>query len=149
NLFLSPYSISTALAMTSAGARSETLAEMDKALHFPAQAKLHPACADLIRQINGDPNAKRAQELRSAHRLLGQKGLGFQPDFLKLADDRYGAGLEEVDFAGATEAARKTINGWVEKETNDKIKELLQPGILTGDTRLVLTNAIYFKGDWQ
>jgi serpin B len=149
NLFFSPYSISAALAMTSAGARNQTLAEMEKALHFPAQERLHPAFATLHREINGDGKAKRAYELRTANKLWGQKGLGFRPEFLKLTADNYGAGLEEVDFVGATEAARLKINGWAEKETNDKIKDLLKPGILTGDTRLVLTNAIYFKGDWQ
>jgi serpin B len=149
NLFLSPYSISAALAMTSAGARGDTLAEMEKALRFPAQEKLRPAFADLIKQINGDPKAKRAYELRTANKLWGQKNYDFNADFLKTTADTYGAGLEVVDFIGATEAARKTINGWVEKETNDKIKDLLKPGILTVDTRLVLTNAIYFKGDWQ
>jgi serpin B len=67
---------------------------------------------------------------------------------LKLTQTHYGAGLKEVDFARATEDARKTINAWVEKETQDKIKDLLKEGVLSTDTRLVLTNAIYFKGDW-
>jgi serpin B len=149
NLFFSPYSISAALAMTSAGARNQTLAEMEKALHFPAQERLHPLFAALHKEVNGQNQGKRAYELRTANKLWGQKGLAFKADFLKLTADSYGAGLEEVDFAGATEAARLKINAWAEKETNDKIKDLLKPGLLTTDTRLVLTNAIYFKGDWQ
>src|SRR5262249_17508489 len=72
----------------------------------------------------------------------------FKEDFLKLTRDNYGAGLNEVDYMRSTEAARKTINAWVEKETNNKIKELIKDGMLESDTRLVLTNAIYFKGDW-
>jgi serpin B len=148
NLFFSPYSISSALAMTSAGARGETLAEMEKALHFPPQDRLHPAFAALMKEINEAGQGKEAFQLSTANRLWGQKGLGFKPDFLKLTADNYGAGLEEVDFAGATEQARLKINGWVEKETRDKIKDLLQPGVLTTQTRLVLTNAIYFKGTW-
>ena len=82
-----------------------------------------------------------------ANRLWGQKNYGFQPDFLKIGQDNYGAGLEEVDFI-AHEEARNKINAWVEKQTKDKIKDLLKPGVLTLDTRLVLTNAIYFKAAW-
>jgi serpin B len=67
---------------------------------------------------------------------------------VKLNKENYGAGLKEVDFAADAEGARKTINAWVEKETKEKIKELLRPGVVGSDTRLVLTNAIYFKGDW-
>src|SRR5262249_40750743 len=73
-------------------------------------------------------------------------------DYLGVVPQRQqhsGPRLQEVDFVGNTEAARKTINAWVEKETRDKIKDLLQPGVLDSLTRLVLTNAIYFKGDWD
>ena len=150
NLFFSPYSISTALAMTRAGAHGETAAQMDKTLHFTlSQDKLNPAFAGLIKEINGDPaDKKRGYQLSTANALWGQKGYPFKADFLKVGKDDYGAGLNPVDFVGATEHARKTINAWVEKETHDKIKDLLVPGVLTTDTRLVLTNAIYFKGDW-
>jgi serpin B len=148
NLFFSPYSISSALAMTSAGARGETLAEMEKALRFPPQEKLHPAFAALRADLNEAARGKEAFQLSTANRLWGQKGYPFKPEFLKLTADHYGAGLEEVDFVRATEAARRTINAWVEKETQDKIKELLQPNVVTSNTRLVLTNAIYFKGTW-
>jgi serpin B len=148
NLFFSPYSISTALAMTYAGARGETAAEMAKTLHFTlGQDELHPAFGQLIRDINGDGKDRKYQ-LTTANRLWGQKGYDFQADFLKLTQKDYGAGLQEVNFAGAPDAARKTINAWVEEQTKDKIKELLQPGIITGNTRLVLTNAIYFKASW-
>jgi serpin B len=148
NLFYSPYSISTALAMTYAGARGETAAEMAKTLHFALpQEQLHPAFGQIVKQINGD-GSKRGYQLSTANALWGQKGYPFLPDFLSLTRTNYGAGLKEVDFANATEQARQTINAWVEKETQDKIKELLKVGILTPDTRLVLTNAIYFKGSW-
>ena len=150
NLFFSPYSISTALAMTRAGARGDTAAEMDKTLHFTlSQDKLNPASADLIQQVNGDPkDAKPGYQLSTANALWGQKGFPFKAPFLKVGKENYGAGLNDVDFIGATEQARQTINAWVEKETHDKIKDLLAEGVLTTDTRLVLTNAIYFKGDW-
>jgi serpin B len=148
NLFFSPYSISTALAMTYAGARGDTAEEMAKAMEFSlGQERLHPAFAKLLADLNG-PGEKRGYQLSVANALWGQKNFGFLPDFLNLTRDNYGAGLQEVDFINATEDARKTINAWVEKETRDKIKDLLQPGVLTVDTRLVLTNAIYFKGFW-
>jgi serpin B len=148
NLFLSPYSISTALAMTSAGARGETADQMAKVLCLPESGdEVHAAYGAL----QGDLNAageKGTFELAVANRLWGQKGYGFLPDYLALVEKKYGAGLEQVDFAGATEAARQTINAWVEKQTRDKIKDLLKPGVLDAMTRLVLTNAIYFKGKW-
>ncbi len=148
NLFFSPYSISTALGMTYAGARGETAAQMASTLHFALPPeRLHPAFRDLIREINGADRPRKYQ-LQTANRLWGQKDFGFLPDFLKLVEADYGAGLKEVDFISATEQARKAINAWVEVQTRDKIKELLKPGLLTEDTRLVLTNAIYFKAAW-
>jgi serpin B len=148
NLFFSPYSISNALAMTYAGARGQTAAEIAKTLHFVLPAdKLHPAFAALIKQLNGDGQARKF-ELTVANRLWGQQGLGFEPDFLKVNQDYYGAGLKEVNY-GAPEAARQEINAWVEQQTKDKIKELIKPNLITVDTRLVLTNAIYFKASWH
>jgi serpin B len=147
NLFFSPDSISTALAMTYAGARGDTAAEMAKTLHFtlPPQ-RLHPAMGGLL----GDLNAPHdGYKLRMANALWAQQGYTFLDDFLKLTNSDYGAGFKQVDFKDATEAARLTINQWVEQQTDDKIKDLLQPGVLSSSTRLVLTNAIYFKGDWQ
>jgi serpin B len=148
NLFFSPYSISTALAMTYGGARGQTAEQMAATLHFTLPPeRLHPAMVTLIRAVNG-AGKQRGCQLRTANALWGQKGHPFRPEFLALTQDNYGAGLREVDFAGAAEPARRTINAWVEKETGDKIKDLIRPGVLAGDTRLVLTNAIYFKGDW-
>jgi serpin B len=149
NLFLSPYSISTALAMTYAGARGRSAAQMAKALHFTLdQARLHPGFAAVIRDVSG-PGKPRNYELHIANALWGQKGYHFLPAFLKLTRDNYGAGFNLVHFVRDTEGARRTINAWVQKQTRDKIKELLKPGVLSGLTRLVLTNAIYFKGSWQ
>jgi serpin B len=148
NLFLSPYSISTALAMTYAGARGQTAEQMQKTLHFPAGEGLHPLMGALIRQINDADNPRRGYKLTTANALWGQKGYPFLDAFVQLNKRDYGAGLKEVDFIRAAEAARGEINKWVEKETNDKIKDLMKPGTVTSDTRLVLTNAIYFKGDW-
>jgi serpin B len=147
NLFLSPFSISTALAMTSAGARGKTLEQMNAVLHLLGQKELHPALAWLMKRLNA-PGKKRGYQLRTANALWGQKGYPFRRDFLKLTRDHYDAGFRQADFAGNVESARRTINRWVEKQTNNKIKDLLKPGVLNYRTRLVLTNAIYFKGDW-
>jgi serpin B len=150
NLFFSPASISTALAMTYAGAKGSTADEMAKVMYFTVgQEKLHPAFAALIKEMNGsetDP-AKRGYQLSVANALWGQAGYPWKEGFLKVTKENYGAGLSEVNF-GASEEARKIINTWVEKETREKIKDLIPSGVLTVDTRLVLTNAIYFKGDW-
>jgi serpin B len=147
NLFFSPESISTALAMAYAGARGETASEMAKTLHFTLPpAELHPAMGALLRDLNAP---QEGYQLSVANALWAQHGYSFLDAFLKLLKTDYGAGLNQVDFEGASETARLTINHWVEQKTQDKIKDLLQPGSLKPDTRLVLTNAIYFKGDWQ
>jgi len=149
NLFLSPYSISTALAMTYAGARGNTEKQMAQVLHFALpQEKLHPAFKALIAATKAD-RRKDGLELHVANALWGQKGFAFLEPFLRVTRENYGAGLRTVDFKTQTEAARLTINRWVEEQTREKIKDLLQRGVLNADTRLVLTNAIYFLGDWQ
>lgn len=146
NLFFSPHSISTALAMAYAGARNETEAQMARTLHFSLpQEKLHPAFAALDKDLA----ARKGCELAVANRLWGQKGYAFLDAFLGTTRDCYGAALEPLDFGTDAEGARKTINAWVEKQTRDKISGLLQPGSLGPDTKLVLTNAIYFKGKWD
>jgi serpin B len=160
NLFFSPYSVSAALAMTYAGARGETEAQMAKVLHFPSvlaekgsssgvdnQKQFHSAFGAIIKDLN-TRDKKGKYELIVANALWGQKGYGFLAEFLELVKSNYGGRLNEVDFVQATEDARQTINAWVEKETKDKIKNLIGKGVLTSWTRLVLTNAIYFKGNW-
>ena len=165
NLFFSPYSISTALAMAYVGARGETEAQMARVMHFPAgpkvlpkdydgpiqqgwdQERFHSAFGAIIKDLNAK-GEKGNYELSVANALWGQKGYGFLAEFLELIEAKYGGKLNEVDFIAATEAARQTINSWVEKETKDKIKNLIQKGVLDKLTRLVLTNAIYFKGNW-
>jgi serpin B len=147
NLFLSPYSISTAAAMTYAGARGETAEQMAKTMHFTlSQERLHPALAALTRDLQGG-DKKPAYELAIANALWGQKGRGFRAEFLKLNKECYGAGLNEVDFQ-QTDAARKTINAWVKDKTRGKISELLQPEDINARMELALTNAVYFKGEW-
>ena len=146
NLFFSPESISTALAMTYAGARGDTATEMAKTLHFTLPPeRLHPAMGALLSDLNAPHNG---YQLRVADALWAQRDYVFRDDFLKLNKRDYGAGFNQVDFKGATEAARLTINQWIEQKTEHKITNLLQPGVLDSQTKMVLTNAIYFKGDW-
>ena len=147
NLFFSPESISTALAMTYAGARGNTASEMAKTLHFILPPdRLHPAMGALLNDLNASHDG---YQLRVADALWAQQGNSFLDDFLQLMKNDYGAGFNQVDFKDATEAARLTINKWIEEKTDDKIMNMLQPGVLSPQTRLVLTNAIYFKGTWQ
>jgi serpin B len=153
NLFFSSYSISTALAMTYAGARGETQTQMAKVLCFPPiasdanQTKFHASFEQIIKGIN-ERGGKGAYELTVANALWGQKGYKFLNEYLALIETNYGGGFNQVDFINATEEARQTINRWVEKKTNDKIKDLIGPNVLNSLTRLVLTDAIYFKGKW-
>jgi len=149
NLFFSPYSISAAIAMTYAGAKGDTEKQMAETLHFTLKEEsLHAAFSELQNRLNKG-GKKGTYELSIANALWRQQGYTFLEKFTELLERNYGAGLKEVDFKEATEAARGIINQWVEKETHDKIKELLKPGVLNEMTRMVLTNAIYFKGLWE
>jgi serpin B len=150
NAFLSPFSLSTALAMAAAGARGETARQMDEVLHLPRAAeRVGPAFASLIASVRPPAGAKPAYELHTANALWGQQGYHFLPDYLATLRGPFAAAFEEVDFRGATESARRTINTWVEHQTAGKIQDLIGSGVLDARTRLVLTNAIYFKGHWQ
>ena len=147
NLFFSPVGVSTALAMTYAGARGDTASEIAKTLHFTLPPdRLHPAMGALLTEFNG---THATGQLRVANALWEQQNYGVLEDFLKLNKARYGTSFFRVNFNGADEAARSTINRWAERETEGKIKDLIQPGAFDSDTRLLLTDAIYFKSDWQ
>lgn len=146
NVFFSPLSVSTALAMTYAGARGATEQQMARALHFGLpQPALHKTLSTLRSGLSG----ASAYELAIANRLWGQKDFRFSDEFLKLAETNYQGGLELLDFAADPEGSRKTINRWIEDGTRRKIRELLVSGDIKTLTRLVVTNAIYFKGSWS
>jgi len=148
NLFYSPYSISTALAMTLAGARGQTEQEMARVLHFTLpQEDVHRAFGGLTER--GNEIQKRNQiSLKIANSLWCQRDYHFTEAFLKVNRAYYRAEARLVDFLGNTEAARQEINAWVAKETRDKIQYLLRPPVPSSLTTLVLCNAIYFKGKW-
>ena len=148
NLFLSPYSISSALAMAYAGARGETKRQMASVLHLPADDALtHRSFAELNNALTGG-RGDRDYQLSVANALWGAKGVRFRTDFLETVDRAYGGRVAELDFKGAAEASRLTINQWVESQTQRKIKDLLPARAIDSYTLLVLTNAIYFKADW-
>jgi len=146
NLFFSPESISTAFAMAYAGARGRTATQMQQVFHFTLPAdRLHPAMGALLASMNA---AHPDYQLRVADALWAEQDEQFLPNFVKVMQQDYGAGFRRVDFEHAPEAVRGTINQWVAQETSNRIQNLIGPGVLTPATRLVLTNAIYFKGTW-
>lgn len=147
NLFLSPFSISDALAMTALGARGETAEQMAKVLHLIRADDMAPAFRQLLAQLN-DPKRREQYALFTANALWGQQGYNFLPGYLDQLRKDFGGELYAVDFQKEADAARQRINHWVEEQTKDKIKDLLKPGDVNALTRLVLTNAIYFKADW-
>ncbi len=149
NLFFSPFSIFTALAMTWAGARENTAVQMAETLHFTEKpAQFHRAIGDLISQLNA-VQKETDVELSIANAIWAQKGYQFLDEFFRIVQQSYQADLKQVDFSSAAESARQAINAWVEQQTNEKIKDLLPPKVLNALTRLVLVNAIYFKGFWD
>lgn len=148
NVFYSPFSVSNALVMTYAGSRGETEKQMAAALQFAGpQDALHRDFSALLAALNG--GKEKGYRLEIANALWGQQGYSFEKPFLELTDRYYQGSFQTLDFAGDTENSRRAINQWVEQRTDNKIKELLKQGDLSYLTRLVLTNAVYFKGDWQ
>jgi len=155
NIFFSPFSIVQASSMAYAGARGATASQMAAALHFSLSADRHHSAfnaLDLKLRANcldpGDPQNKLL-DLILANALWSQKGYALESAFLDILALHYDAGLNLLDFLADPETARLTINRWVSNQTSGKIADLLQPGSIATSTRLVLTNAIYFKAAWE
>src|SRR5207237_2138147 len=127
------------------GAGGDTLAEMTKTLHLPADA--HTAFGALLASVKGD-GKPRAYELTMANALWGMPGRRWRREFLALAKQRYGATPSEVDFTHP-DAARRQINDWVAAATKQHIREVIGVGSLDATTRLVLTNDIYLQEKWR
>ncbi|XP_077876569.1 serpin B6 isoform X1 [Ictidomys tridecemlineatus] len=151
NVFYSPISISSALAMVLLGAKGTTAVQMAQVLSLNKSSSsgggdVHQGFQSLLTELN-----KRDTQylLRTANRLFGEKTYDFLSSFKDSCENFYQTEMEELDFLNATEQSRKHINTWVAKETEDKITELLSPGSLDEITKLVLVNAIYFKGNWD
>lgn len=146
NLFYSPFSISSALAITGEGAKGKTADEIFSVFHLPKN--------DTVREkgfggINEGINTGNAgYTLRTANALWAQKSYPFLPAFTGIARKYYSANVTSLDFKNTPEESRTTINEWVEQKTENKIRDLLPPGSIDPLTRLVITNAVYFKGTW-
>ena len=148
NLFFSPYSISVALAMTYVGTRGNTRKEMAKVLHFPSDDKEINEGFLLLEKHFKQLEEQGAIQIHVANAIWCQKGEKILRTFFDTLLHYYDSRPFLVDFRSNTEAARNRINSWVEKETENRIKNLIPRGALTPLSRLVLTNAIYFKGKW-
>ncbi len=148
NIFLSPYSVSSALAMTWAGASGETAVQMEVALRFHLnREKTNKAFSDFDKLL-ADIQDKGDVELAVANSIWPQAGYALKENYVRLLKEYYGVAVTPVNYIQDSEGARKTINGWVEEKTREKIRNLIKPNVLTPLTRLVLVNAIYFKGTW-
>src|SRR5262245_37106007 len=173
NLFLSPASIRMALAMVYAGAKGVTATQMANTLVLDESRDVHALYAavlhdwrarhtptdvdhlvgssepaELVAFLEGQAERERVT-LHVVNRLWGQIGRPFRPEFLALLKERYGATLEPLDFARAPEGARQAINRWVADQTGERICDLIEPGAISEETLLVLTNAVYFKATWE
>lgn len=146
NLVLSGVSMERALGMLELGAKGTTKEELDRVLGLPSDASAHVA------EAKADTAAWKTSagkaELAIANRVWVDKRSTLEPAFAKSAEEAYGASGQNVDFVKAAEPSRKTINTWVAKNTKDRVKDLLPEGSVDESTRLVLTNAVYFKGSW-
>ena len=148
NLFLSPFSIQVALAMCAVGARGETRRVLADLIGAPESVEeQNRLYARLLKSVQG--NGDRPFQLVTANALWGQKGYHFNTDFQEAIADFYDGALHEVNFRAQPDEAVRTINAWVSDKTREKIKELVKRDFISDDTRLVLTNAIYFKGRWE
>lgn len=145
NIFYSPYSIFAALAMTYEGAKGQTAEEMKTVFHYPDNNVLRPNFAAIYNNINKGNNK---YSLSTGNALWLQKEYLFLEDYTTRISQYYGGQANNVDFVQETEETRQLINRYIEEQTNDKIKDLIPQGAVGPLTRMVLTNAIYFKGTW-
>ena len=145
NVFFSPYSLSTAMAMVYAAAEGETKAQIQKTFHYPAPAILNPNSAALYNQFN-KPNPD--YKLATVNDLWMQQGLTPTKSYIDTVQRYYSGQVTALDFEGSPDPARQTINKKIAEKTKQLIPELLPKGSIKSDTAVVLTNAIYFKGDW-
>ena len=146
NIFYSPYSISAALAMTYEGAKGKTAEEIKEVFHFPETSVLRPNYAAIYNKINEN---NKEYQLSTGNALWVQQDYLLLNDYSEAVERYYGGKASNVDFIKETEKSRQTINSFIEEQTNNKVKELIPAGQVDHLTRLVITNAIYFKGTWE
>jgi serpin B len=148
NVFFSPFSIRTALGMTQLGAKGETADQIRVALRTSSSDEaLDAACAEIVQRLNAAGGGE--YEVAVANSLWGQDGAPLLPEFLDRIAQHYGGDMNLVDFRHAADAARVAINQWIAQRTRKKIRDLIPSGGLNAETRLVLVNAVYFKGTWM
>jgi serpin B len=141
---LSPTSVRLALGLVAQGAKGETRKQLDAALSLGSSSS-SDAAAELA---EWKQRGSEGPTLRIATRLFPDKRATLEPPFQAAAKESFGSTLESLDFAGGPDKARKVINGWVKKETENRIPELFPEGTIRPDTQLVIANAVYFLGDW-
>ncbi|XP_010613713.1 serpin B8 isoform X1 [Fukomys damarensis] len=146
NVFICPLSISSSLAMVFLGAKGNTAAQMSQALCLNRDGDVHEGFQSLLTEVN---KVGTKYQLRTASRLFGEETCDFLPTFKESCKKFYQAEMEELSFAKDAEECRKHINDWVTEETEGKISEILGPGIVGSLTKLVLVNAVYFRGKWN
>lgn len=145
NLVYSPFSVAAAMSMTLAGARGKTAAEISSALGFNRPESAHEDMKDLIASLT---TGAGSDTLAIANALWPQRGAPILEAFTQTLKNNYHAESKQMDFQNAADPSRLEINRWVASHTSGKIPDLLGPGSVGTRTRLVLTNAIYFKGAW-
>ncbi|XP_013419578.1 serpin B3-like [Lingula anatina] len=146
NIFFSPLSISAALGMLELGARGNTKVQMDSALEIENMTNIHLNISHVLEDMN---NVINSFTVRITNRLCGEQGFSFNTSYIKDSLAYYGAPVGRRDFVKFPEESRNEINKWVEEQTEDKIKNLLEPGDITTSTILALVSAVYFKGKWE
>jgi serpin B len=148
NTFYSPLSISSALAMTYAGAAGTTAKEMQKTLYFgPQHPDFHEKYGKLTERLQSSDNSEFTMHIANA--VWVQEDYRLRKDYMKIVHDHYKSKSEEMDFISAPDVSRNIINQWVSDATNDRIRDLIPPGVIDAFTRLILTNAVYFNAEWQ
>lgn len=145
NVFISPISVAGAFGPVAAGAQGETRTAIDQTMRFPAGPALHPALGRMLKELE---RKREGVTLSIANALWVKKEFALKPAFRSIARESYDAEVEAVDFERAPKAAETRINGWVAEETRGRIKGIVSADNFDRYTRLVITNAVYFLGDW-
>jgi serine protease inhibitor len=153
NAVISPYSVQEALAMVDQGARGQTAAQIEKVLGVPSAGELAASDRAMLGHLaavtSTTGNGSKRPRLTTANRLWLQRSLTVKARFLSTLGTEFGAAPAQLDFQGAPDAARNTINGWVAQHTAGHITGLFPHRSITSQTLLVLANAIYLKAQWQ
>lgn len=146
NIFFSPYSIFTAMAICYDGAEGSTKEQISNVFYYPlSKPVLEGSTKEMIDTINSDNDA---YDLETANALWVLEEYPLNEQYVFNAENYYDGMITPLDFGGQPEESRLIINSWVEKKTNDKIKDLLAERSIDGNTRLIITNAVYFNGKW-